>query len=89
MLSRRAGRSPSGFSARCVFLVEYRICPLALVPYVPTGAALGFVNTYNLTALTASPSLVLFFYELLNAKFVNVGKILDHAHTVLGPIAGV
>ena len=58
-------------------------------PYVPTGTALSFVNTYNLTALTASPSLVLFFYELLNATFANVGKIPDHAHSIPGLIAGV
>jgi hypothetical protein len=67
----------------------YRICPLALIPNVSTGTAIRFVDTDNLTAPKASPSLVLLFYELLDANFANTGKILDHAHSILCLIAGV
>jgi hypothetical protein len=56
---------------------------------VAAETALRLVNADNLTALMASPSLVLLFYELLNANFANGGKILDHAHTVFSLIAGV
>jgi hypothetical protein len=79
------GEHRAGFRPGDIFQVEH----LTLVPYVPAGTAISFVNTYNLTALTAGPSIVLFFYELLNAKIANAGKILDHAHSVLSLITGV
>lgn len=47
------------------------------------------MNTNNFSALLASPSLVLIYYEFLKANLANFSKILDHAHSVLGLIAGV
>jgi hypothetical protein len=47
------------------------------------------MNTDNFSALLAGPPLVFFFYELLNAKCANAGKILDHTHSVLSLITGV
>src|SRR5512139_3008350 len=86
LYSQRGGRSPDGFWVRCIFLIEHRNC--RLIPYVPTETALRFVNTDNLTTLTASPSLVLIFHELTNAGLVDALKILDHAHPVLCSITG-
>ena len=52
-----------------------------------TIKALWLVNTKNLTAFGASP---LFFFvsnEMHYAEFLDVLKIFDHAHAVLGSIS--
>jgi hypothetical protein len=53
------------------------------------GTTLGFVNTDNLTAPMASPSLVFSFDERFDTSFADADKILDHAHAVFSLVPGV
>jgi len=45
------------------------------------------MNTYQLAALRTGPSFLFITHEMLYPVLLDVLKIVDHAHAVLGPIA--
>jgi hypothetical protein len=89
--------SPEGFSGRYISRY-YRLFfggkgirnevrrLLRLTPFVSAKKALRFMNTYQLAALGTGPLFQFVFNEMSYTEFLYVREILNHTHSILGPV---